>query len=259
MFQLFALLVLVAVNSQATSQKDRDAAKALTDSVSDLKIQHERDLATINRLIAERRTDDQIKQSAAVVAASVKTVKANSAAISTINTHADAAQKAVADVQDAAIITRLNADDLKDAAKTVVAKVDSIQPVNYTPVWLAAIAASVGMVSTFGSIAVAWITRNKVDANAKVADAKIDQVHTLVNSEKTAEKERLLLSNKSNLILLNELIDLKASSGKAPSSEAAGMAEATKQKIIELEKDLKQRAADTLNAERTLALEEAKA
>ncbi len=259
------LILALPVFSQGTSQHDRDTIAAANAVIENLKTEHAQDVATINRLIAEKRTAAQIAQD---YKKTLDATKINAAAIAKVGAegrkredaatfHAAQAQQAVSDVQDAAIATKLNSEDIKANTDKVVATADKVAakvetlPTNYIPVWIAAI-------SSLTSVLIAVVTRDRSIKAAKAQEGKIDQVHVLVNSEKTLEKEHLLLSNKANLVLLQELIELKTAANKPPSPDAVGMLEATKAKILELETDLKKRVKDAEMAARTLAVEEAR-
>jgi hypothetical protein len=79
--------------------------------------------------------------------------------------------------------------------------------------------------------------------------AKLDQIHTLVNSALTASLADQLDARKAYLVVLNE------SSNKKPSAETLGFIDKTKEKIDELETALANRLEDTKRAEAQLKID----
>lgn len=87
-----------------------------------------------------------------------------------------------------------------------------------------------------------------VAATAKEQGAKLDQIHILVNSEKTAGMERELLAVRTTILALEELSDLKRASGKEPSAAALKELEARRKQKSELEAQLADRLKQTVLA-----------
>ncbi len=92
-------------------------------------------------------------------------------------------------------------------------------------------------------------------ANAHVAKIavdqgkKLDQIHTLVNSNLTAAMESELGAHRAGLILMQEIVDLKRLSGKSPSAESLEAIKLTTAKIDELSRTLGDRVRQTKIAE----------
>jgi len=100
-------------------------------------------------------------------------------------------------------------------------------------------------------------SNTKAEASAKVQEAKLDQIHTLVNSNLTAAMQDQLDALKAMLVLLLETVDLKhaASPGAAPSKETVTTIAATKTKIAELSAQLEDRLKQTTFASAKLAVD----
>lgn len=73
-------------------------------------------------------------------------------------------------------------------------------------------------------------------------ESKLDEIHTLVNSNMTAALESELSAHKASLALLEETITLKNDLGTAPSRETLKRVQDIKRKIAELEAKLRDRA-----------------
>lgn len=84
---------------------------------------------------------------------------------------------------------------------------------------------------------------------AEIVDAKLDQIHTLVNSNMTAAMESELYAHKANRVLLDEAVGSKRALGQEPSEETLAMIDTVTAKIAELEAKLKDRirTADQAN------------
>lgn len=91
---------------------------------------------------------------------------------------------------------------------------------------------------------------------ANVQVAKLDQIHSLVNSSMTAAMEKELLATELNLTLLEELAQ---ATGKPPSSFAAERIVATKIQIAELKAKLADRLKQTTAAAVQLSVDMKKA
>jgi hypothetical protein len=103
-------------------------------------------------------------------------------------------------------------------------------------------------------VAAALIDSNQLIADsAKETGAQLKQIHTLVNSDKTAgmERERVLL--RANSVLQSSNLKLMKMQGVEPSDEEIAALETTNILLAELEKDLEERAKQTKAAERQLA------
>ena len=71
-------------------------------------------------------------------------------------------------------------------------------------------------------------------AEAKTANTKLDQIHTLVNSNLTAEFENELELLQSNLALLKAAAETQQATGITPSAETIGVIENTRLRILRL-------------------------
>ena len=91
--------------------------------------------------------------------------------------------------------------------------------------------------------------RKQADRVAIQADAKLNQIHTLVNSNLTAAKKETLVERKANLVLLRE-------AAKTPESMEA--IRTMQSSIAELEADLADRLVQTDTAQREVEIQEAK-
>jgi alkanesulfonate monooxygenase SsuD/methylene tetrahydromethanopterin reductase-like flavin-dependent oxidoreductase (luciferase family) len=92
-----------------------------------------------------------------------------------------------------------------------------------------------------------------LEANKKVADTaeraneKLDEIHTLVNSNMTAAIQSEFDATTRELAMMLEVIELKRATGKEPSVETLAAVEATRAKIAELQSTLIERG--TLHTE----------
>lgn len=88
-----------------------------------------------------------------------------------------------------------------------------------------------------------------INSNAKMVDTaqrhedKLDQIHTLVNSNMTAQMQKELDSALSNLVLLDEIVELRHEAGKEAKAETLTAIEKTKARISVLQIELKDRIA----------------
>lgn len=98
-------------------------------------------------------------------------------------------------------------------------------------------------------------TNNKVDEHARVQEAKLEQIHTLVNSNLTAEMQDRLAALKLVLVSLEEILTLKqtAAPDAHPAEETVATVAATKIKIAELSKQIEDRIVQTKQASVQLA------
>jgi hypothetical protein len=108
------------------------------------------------------------------------------------------------------------------------------------------------------------VAKMVIDGNARKRDhewavkeagmqkAKIEQIHTLVNSNMTAAMENELEARRSNLILLEEAAQAKRMLGAEPSPEVLASIAATRIKISELSSQLNDRAKQTDSAAQQL-------
>jgi hypothetical protein len=92
------------------------------------------------------------------------------------------------------------------------------------------------------------VTNDKLD----ILDKNVERVHTLVNSDKTAAMQRDLDSAERELILLEEIVDLKAAAGAQPKPETLGAIDATRRKIAELLLELEDRHRQAALAEKQI-------
>jgi type II secretory pathway pseudopilin PulG len=81
----------------------------------------------------------------------------------------------------------------------------------------------------------------RVAANAVQTMSKLDDIHTLVNSNLTTAMRAELDATTRELAVMSELIDLKRASGHEPSVDAMAAIKATKAKVSELSAVLKDR------------------
>lgn len=81
---------------------------------------------------------------------------------------------------------------------------------------------------------------------ARIQGAKIEQIHTLVNSNMTAEMQKSLMLLKANLALLEKLFDSE------PTADAQAVITATKNEIAEAEIELGERIRNTETASRQI-------
>jgi len=98
------------------------------------------------------------------------------------------------------------------------------------------------------------VSNRKQEDIAIVTGAKLDQIHTLVNSNLTAAMQDQLDARISNLALLTEL-----AASKQPSAETQGVIDATRIKISELTNTLANRKLQTTQAAAQLAVDLKKA
>ena len=89
--------------------------------------------------------------------------------------------------------------------------------------------------------------------SAKVQEAKLDQIHTLVNNNMTAAMEDQLEARKSSLASLQEIVALRKESGASPNPDSVAAIESIKEKIGDLEAQLSDRLKATKIATQELA------
>jgi len=87
------------------------------------------------------------------------------------------------------------------------------------------------------------------DANS-ITDGKLDQIHTLVNSNLTSAKEDQLDEAKIVLVSLEEIVDLKRNAGIEPSETAMLVIQAQRVKIAKLVAEVDDRLKQTQVGER---------
>ena len=85
--------------------------------------------------------------------------------------------------------------------------------------------------------------------SAAETHAQLAQVHTLVNSDKTAGLERERDALIANLALMTEVVDLKRAAGSEASESTVAALELTRARIGELESQLADRARATVIGE----------
>ena len=90
---------------------------------------------------------------------------------------------------------------------------------------------------------------------AKNQSAKLEQIHSLVNSSLTAAMENELDARKSTLALLMGIIDTKKAASAAPNEELTVTADMTRKKITDLSSQLSDRKKVTDVAAAHLAVE----
>ena len=87
-----------------------------------------------------------------------------------------------------------------------------------------------------------------LDANERVAETtletnkKLEIIHTLVNSNMTSAIQEQLDARRLNLVMMEELIDIKQREGHDPSPDAIGAVLSARQRIEELTANLADRA-----------------
>lgn len=95
-------------------------------------------------------------------------------------------------------------------------------------------------------------SNEKVAKAAKVTDEKLDVIHTLVNSNMTAAMKSELDAITRELAMMQEVVELKRTAGKEPSTAALSSIESTKDKIKELQVEVAKR----LEQDKTAQLKE---
>lgn len=122
----------------------------------------------------------------------------------------------------------------------------------YEAVWLA-------VVTSITSLTLAVITMQSArserrDARAerlemaklaKEADGKLEQIHVLVNSEKTEGLERELASKIESLVLMKEIVAMNRIAGLKQSEDSLTTIKLTEERIAELRTELGDRAVAT--------------
>jgi hypothetical protein len=93
----------------------------------------------------------------------------------------------------------------------------------------------------------------KIEENGRVADGKLDQIHTLVNAKMTEAMGDALASHRANLASLVEVVSLKREQGHEPSTEALEVIKSLRAKIGELASELEDRKTATLAGDREAA------
>lgn len=92
----------------------------------------------------------------------------------------------------------------------------------------------------------------EAEKTSKLQTARLEQIHTLVNSNLTAALQDQLDTRKENLVLLRESMAVKQYSGIAPSLETLAVIETASARIAELEAQMKDRLKSTEEAEAKL-------
>jgi hypothetical protein len=82
-------------------------------------------------------------------------------------------------------------------------------------------------------------------AAGTVTNGKLDQIHTLVNSNLSKAIEDQLEATEQQLILLREVAELKRAAGREPSPEATAALQRIEAKVAELRTQVADRAAQT--------------
>lgn len=83
----------------------------------------------------------------------------------------------------------------------------------------------------------------RVAADAEKANAKLDVIHTLVNSNMTAALQSEMDATTRELAMMREVVELKRAAGSDPTTEVLAAIEATKMKLGELAATLADRLA----------------
>lgn len=86
-------------------------------------------------------------------------------------------------------------------------------------------------------------------ATAEKLGGQLQQIHTLVNSNLTAEMQARLEATRGQLVLMTEVIDLKRVAGHEPTEDASILLGKTKSTIAELEATLADRLKQTTVAD----------
>jgi hypothetical protein len=100
----------------------------------------------------------------------------------------------------------------------------------------------------------AMATRAQEQA-AKMQSAKLEQIHSLVNSNLTAAMQDQLDTRQANLVLLTQALETRTRDGLPIDPQAAETLAATKVKIAELSAQLADRKRQTVEAEKQLAVD----
>lgn len=90
-------------------------------------------------------------------------------------------------------------------------------------------------------------SNQKLEVTTKATDVKLDVIHTLVNSEKTAGMQVQVDTLRLHLLSLKEILSLKVAAGQPASSEATSQITVVEGKIADLQKAIDERlTADKL-------------
>lgn len=93
----------------------------------------------------------------------------------------------------------------------------------------------------------------KTSAASAKTDGKLDEIHTLVNSNMTAAMQGELLATERELAMMAEVIDLKRAQGQQPTVEVLAALEVTKARVVELLTTLAERRAAQAKADAAAA------
>ena len=113
------------------------------------------------------------------------------------------------------------------------------------PVLLAIVGAFVTVFTSISAILTPWILSRIM----KVTNTRLTQIHSLVNSEKTAAIMAELASVRREHVMMEELISLKRKAGSEPGPGTIKIVEMTVARIAELETVVADRLSQTAIAE----------
>jgi hypothetical protein len=193
--------------------------------------------------------------------------EANLAATRTSNADNKAAlAKQAADAkqaQDAAVTANDTAQAQLDAALRAAALLATANATARWGTYTTLIVQSFGFLTLIAGFLWQWISahnRNTIAVRtAKTADGKLDQIHTLVNSNLTERMANELEVRKANLVLLLEMVDAKKKTGESATVDALTAIKDSRLKIAELTAQLADRAQKTNFAADRLAASEGRA
>jgi hypothetical protein len=103
----------------------------------------------------------------------------------------------------------------------------------------------------------AQVARVAAENNAAVS-SKLEQIHTLVNSELTASQERALRADRASLQALKEVVALKAERGLDPDPESLVAIEDAQRRVDKLAHELEHKAEQTRVADERRAADDAR-
>ncbi len=96
------------------------------------------------------------------------------------------------------------------------------------------------------------VANERVAKSAEEQAGKLDQIHTLVNSNMTASMQGELDATVAQAVLLEEVIEMRREAGKEPSPETEAALVLTKKKVEELRAALDDRVKNTEKADAQL-------
>lgn len=122
------------------------------------------------------------------------------------------------------------------------------------PVLVVLVGAFVTVFTTIASLLSPWLLSRIV----QVTNTRLTQIHTLVNSDKTAIMMAELSSVRREQVMMQELIALREAAGQKPGIGTIKALEATQLRIEELEAAVADRLKQTAMAEEQLKLDQNK-